>query len=452
MAGATLQRVCPIHRNGNPGQEYCELPRADFSATTMSPMPAVGPAQECRHCKTPLALQFVDLGTAPPSNAYLNATAIKAAETWYPLSVYVCDHCWLVQTADCVSELDLFNSGYAYFSGFSETWLNHCRLYVQTIIDRLGLNAESHVVEVAANDGHLLQYFSARDIPCMGVEPTASTAAAAKAKGLKIVEQFFGSSLATSLAEQGRCADLIVANNVLAHVPDINDFVAGVADLLKPSGVATFEFPHLLQLIRQNQFDTIYHEHFSYLSLLAVQRIFNANGLSVFDVEHITTHGGSLRVFAQRRRDGIMVRTEKVDQVLRSEYGAKLHEPAGYSPFQAAAEQVKDQFLGYLLECKRQGKRVAGYGAAAKGNTLLNFAGIRSDLIAFVADRNPAKQGCFAPGSRIPILPEAALAEFKPDVIVLLPWNLRSELISQLEYARGWGAHFLTAVPTLQIA
>ncbi len=406
---------------------------------------------KCRHCAAPLELTFVDLGASPPSNAYLTPQTLRAPEKWFPLRVLVCQSCWLVQTEDYAGAEELFDADYAYFSGFSTSWLAHCERYVVEMAARFKLDATSHVVEVAANDGSLLQYVKARGIPCTGIEPTASTAAAARAKGIPIVEAFFGTSLAQALAAEGRHADLMVANNVLAHVPDINDFVAGFAMLLKPQGVATFEFPHLMRLIAENQFDTIYHEHFSYLSLGVVERIFAAAGLAVFDVEELPTHGGSLRVYAQHRDNGCWPRSERLDALLRREVEFGLCEAATYAGFQARADKVKNDFLTFLLRAKREGKKLAAYGAAAKGNTLLNYAGVRPDLIPFVVDRNPAKQGKYLPGSRIPIVGEERIKETRPDYIVILPWNLREEVMQQLDYARAWGARFVTAVPTLEI-
>jgi SAM-dependent methyltransferase len=393
----------------------------------------------------------VDLGSAPPSNAYLTAQTLHAPEKWFPLRVLVCEQCWLAQTEDFARADDLFDAEYAYFSGFSSSWLAHCERYVSDMAARFGLGAGSHVVEVAANDGYLLQYVKARGIPCTGIEPTASTAAAARARGIPIVEDFFGVRLAKELAAQGRQADLMAANNVLAHVPDINDFAAGFAHLLKPQGVATFEFPHLMRLVAENQFDTIYHEHFSYLSLGTVSRIFAGAGLAVFDVEELPTHGGSLRVYAQRADGGRQPRSGRVDALLRREAQAGMLETDFYADFQARTDKVKNDFLAFLLEMKREGKRVAAYGAAAKGNTLLNYAGVRPDLIPFVVDRNPAKQGKYLPGSRIPIVGEERLKEARPDCIVLLPWNLREEVMAQLAYARVWGARFVTAVPVLEM-
>jgi 2-polyprenyl-3-methyl-5-hydroxy-6-metoxy-1,4-benzoquinol methylase len=406
---------------------------------------------KCRHCGSNLELPLVDLGSAPPANAYLTEQTLMAPEKWFPLRVLVCQQCWLVQTEDFARREELFSAEYAYFSGFSSTWLAHCQRYVADMAKRFELGANSHVVEVAANDGYLLQYVQARDIPCTGVEPTAGTAAAARAKGIPIVEDFFGVRLARELATQGKQADLITANNVLAHVPDINDFVAGFAVLLKPQGVATFEFTHLLKLIDQTLFDTIYHEHFSYLSLTAVNRIFAANGLTVFDVEELPTQGGSLRVFAQCSNTGQHSLCAKVDELLEREARAGMTTPHYYAGFQARTDRVKNDFLAFLLEAKRRGKSVAAYGAAAKGNTLMNYAGIRPDLIAFVVDRNPAKQGKYMPGSRIPILPPAVLSEQRPDYLLVLPWNMADEVLSQQGKVREWGGSFVVCVPKLSV-
>lgn len=406
---------------------------------------------KCRHCGSELELPLVDLGSAPPSNAYLTEQKLKAPEKWFPLRVLVCERCWLVQTEDFAQAHELFDAEYAYFSGFSSSWLAHAERYVVDMAARFNLNASHHVVEAAANDGYLLQYVKARGIPCTGIEPTASTAAAARAKGIPIVEDFFGVRLAEALIVQGKQADLTAANNVLAHVPDINDFVSGFARLLTPQGVATFEFPHLLKLVTENQFDTIYHEHFSYLSLTAVNRIFASNGLSVFDVEEHPTHGGSLRVFAQRSDTGRHPCSEKVNEVLQREAQAGMSTAGYYADFQAKTDKVKNDFLVFLLDARRQGKTVVAYGAAAKGNTLMNYAGVRRDLISYVVDRNPAKQEKFMPGSRIPIVNESRLQDSKPDYVIILPWNLRSEVMQQLDYIRAWGGQFVTAVPELRI-
>lgn len=406
---------------------------------------------KCRHCNSELCLPFLDLGSAPPSNAYLTEAGLRAPEVWYPLRLMVCESCWLVQTEDHAGREALFTGDYAYFSSFSTTWLAHAERYVMAMIERFGLNACSRVAEIAANDGYLLQYVQAAGIPCYGIEPTASTAAAARAKGIEIVERFFGIELADELTNAGKQADLIAANNVLAHVPDINDFVKGFARLLKPQGVATFEFPHLLRMVQENQFDTAYHEHYSYLSLTAAERIFACNGLTVFDVEQLPTHGGSLRIFAQRSDSGQQEISPNVAALRKAEADAGMTAAGFYSGFQAKAEKVKDDLLAFLIDAKRQGLTVAAYGAAAKGNTLLNFAGVRPDLLPYVVDMNPAKQGKFMPGNRIPIVDEAHLKARKPDRIVILPWNLRAEVMAQLGYAREWGGQFVTAVPSLAV-
>ena len=406
---------------------------------------------KCRHCGAELKLTLVDLGSAPPSNAYLTIEKLQNPEKWFPLRVQVCEQCWLVQTEDFAQADELFDADYAYFSAFSSSWLAHSQRYVSDMAQRFSLNEQSHVVEVAANDGYLLQYVKALGIPCTGIEPTASTAIAARTKGIDIIEEFFGVNLAKQLVADGKQADLTAANNVLAHVPDINDFVAGFTALLKPNGVATFEFPHLLNLIELNQFDTIYHEHFSYLSLSSVQQIFAANGLSVFDVQELPTHGGSLRVFAQRTDTGLQVINDQVRLLLQKEESVGMRTAEYYIGFQGKSEKVKDDFVAFLIEAKRKGKSVAAYGAAAKGNTLMNFAGIRPGLIHFVVDKNPAKQGKFMPGSRIPVESEERLWKERPDYIVILPWNLREEIMEQLAYVQEWGGKFVTAVPSLEV-
>lgn len=406
---------------------------------------------KCRHCGAELVLPLIDLGSAPPSNAYLTEQTLHAPEKYFPLRVLACTECWLVQTEDYAGADELFSADYAYFSSFSTTWLKHAEQYVTDMVQRFSLDATSYIVEVAANDGYLLQYAKARGIPCLGVEPTTSTANAARAKGIEIVEEFFGVRLARDLVVQGKRADLTAANNVLAHVPDINDFVAGFATLLKPTGVSTFEFPHLLRLVSENQFDTIYHEHYSYLSLTAVKRIFELNGLSVFDVEKLPTHGGSLRVYAQRKDFGVREISQNVAALLAHEAAAGMATPEFYTGFQAKANQVKNNFLSFLIEANRTGKTVAGYGAAAKGNTLLNYAGVRPDLLPYVVDRNPAKQDKFLPGCRIPIVAEAYLKQTRPDYVVILPWNLRAEVVEQLSYIREWGGQFVTSVPLLKV-
>lgn len=406
---------------------------------------------KCRHCANELTLPFLDLGSAPPSNAYLTPATLNAPEVWYPLRLLVCTHCWLVQTEDHAGRESLFSDDYAYFSSFSSSWLVHAQSYVRSMVQRFGLSPSSMVVEVASNDGYLLQYVQQAGVPCYGVEPTASTAAAARAKGIEVVGRFFGVALAQELVAQGRQADLMVANNVLAHVPDINDFVAGFAQLLKPQGIATFEFPHLLRMVQQSQFDTAYHEHYSYLSLTAVQKIFAANGLTAFDVQELNTHGGSLRVLAQRTDLGRHPLSVNLEAVLGEERCAGMIKPDFYSNFCLQPAKIVSDVLLFLINKVQQGGRVAAYGAAAKGNTLLNFAGVRPHLLPYVVDKNPAKQGKFMPGSRIPIVEEAYLKSHRPSHVLILPWNLKDEVMTQLAYIRGWGGQFVVAVPRLEI-
>jgi len=402
---------------------------------------------KCRHCGTAVRMPLIDLGSAPLSNGYLTEEALHAPETWYPLKVMVCTECWLVQTEDYAHCSELFSDDYAYFSSFSATWLQHAERYVASMAARFRLGPHSHVVEVASNDGYLLQYVQARGIPCLGIEPTASTAQAARNRGIAVIGEFFGSALARRLVQEGLSADVMAANNVLAHVPDINDFVAGFALLLKSGGVATFEFPHVVALVRQNQFDTIYHEHFSYLSFTTVKRIFSRNGLTVFDVERLATHGGSLRVYAQRSDTGEQEITARVDELLAEEQEAGVTTKQFYADFQDRADQIKNDLQAFLIAAKRAGKRVAAYGAAAKGNTLLNYAGIRPDLVAFVVDRNPAKQGKYLPGSRIPIVGEEMLLAERPEYILILPWNLKGEIVEQLRYVHDWSGQMITFIP-----
>ena len=393
---------------------------------------------KCRHCQSPLSLSLIDLGSAPPSNAYLTDITLKSPEKYYPLRVMVCENCWLVQTDEFVGAKKLFQDDYPYFSSYSQGWLEHAERYVANMTLWLGLDFSSHVIEIAANDGYLLQYFLPRGIPCLGIEPSAGPAAAARAKGVPIMKGFFGVGMANFLVANNKKADLIVANNVLAHVPDVNDFVKGVSILLNPNGVATFEFPHLLRLVEGNQFDTIYHEHFSYFSLTAVNNIFTANGLMIFDVEEHPTHGGSLRVFAHRS-DGRARIVGHVDDLLDRERWAGITSANYYSRFQSKADRIKNSILEFLIYAKNNHQSVAGYGAAAKGNTLLNYAGVRPDLLPFVADITPTKQGKFLPGSRIPVVGEERIKEIKPNYVVILPWNWKEEVVERLAYIREWG-------------
>lgn len=410
-----------------------------------------GVAVTCRHCGAPLRLPMADLGSAPPSNDFADSRSAALSAKRLPLRVLVCEACWLAQTGDFVEPSSLFRDDYAYFSGCSSSWLAHSQRYVAAMVDRFGLGGQSHVVEVAANDGYLLQFVKERGIPCTGIEPTRGTAAAARAKGISVVEEFFTVRSAAVLAERGLQADLMPANNVLAHVPDINDFTRAFGEVLKPGGVATFEFPDLLRMVEGAHFDIIYHEHYSYLSLHAVDRIFKANGLAVFDVEELPTQGGSLRVFAQRSDTAPFARSGCVDEFLSRESAAGVTSSAFYRAFQAKADKVRADFKAFLDAARAQRRRVAGYGAAAKGNTLLNFAGTGVDDVAFIADRNPAKQGKFCPGSGIPIVDERRLKDERPEFVVIFPWNLRDELLSQLDYVRGWGGRFVTALPELSV-
>ena len=407
---------------------------------------------KCRHCHAPVTLPFVDLGSSPPSNAYLTPAQMQAPETVYPLRVLVCEQCWLVLTEDFAGFDDMFSAEYAYFSSFSSSWMQHATAYSEAMTKRFGLNTNSCVVEVASNDGYLLRNFKAAGIPCYGIEPTASTAKAARDIGIESIEEFFGQTLAQQLLTQGRQADLTAANNVLAHVPDINDFVAGFAILLKPQGVSTFEFPHLMNLVKFAQFDTIYHEHFSYLSLTAVKTIFKANGLTVFDVEELPTHGGSLRVYAQRSDTGQHAISPRVADMLKREDDVGMRTAAYYGKTQADAVRIKRDLWRFLLQAQEEGKTVAAYGAAAKGNTLLNYAGVRDDLVKFVIDLNPAKQNKFMPGSRIPMVGPDVLNTVKPDYMLILPWNLEKEIKAQLAAKHSVTWQFVIAVPELKIS
>lgn len=406
---------------------------------------------KCRHCGSDVSHVLVDLGVAPPSNAYLTKLALTRPEKYFPLRVLVCENCWLVQAEAYSRAAELFNEEYAYFSSFSSEWLAHAKKYVNDMVERFGLTNSSVVGEVAANDGYLLQFVNEKGISCYGIEPTASTANAARQKGVEIIQDFLNVKLASELRQKDQSVNLLVANNVLAHVPDINDFSQACHMLLKPGGVFTCEFPHLLNLISQHQFDTIYHEHFSYLSFGTVVNIFAKNGLNVFDVEKIGTHGGSLRVYAQRSDTGKHNVDNRVEQLAAEENLAGMTSIAFYKGFQEHAEKVKNNFLKFLIEKKKDGKLVVGYGAAAKGNTLLNFAGVKSDLIKYVVDRSPHKQGKFMPGSRIPIVSEDRLKSDKPDFVVIFPWNLSGEIIDQLKYLSKFGTEFVTVVPQLSI-
>ena len=405
---------------------------------------------KCRHCATPLLHTFLDLGFAPPSNAYLTAEDLSKPEKYYPLKVRVCSQCWLVQTEDYAQADELFRADYAYFSSTSSGWLAHAKEYAQAIIQRLGLTQSSHVIEVASNDGYLLKNFVAAGIPCLGIEPTASTAAAAEKLNIPVMREFFGEELGKSLAVAGKQADLIAGNNVYAHVPDINDFTRGLKAALKPGGTITLEFPHLMRLIEHAQFDTIYHEHFSYLSLYTIQRIFEATGLRVWDVDELPTHGGSLRIYGCHTED-VRSKAPAVATLLAEESRSGLQTLATYQGFQSRADKVKDDLLSFLIEQKRAGKKVAAFGAAAKGNTLLNYAGVKTDLLPFVCDAAIAKQNKYMPGSHIPILPPSALEEYPQDFVLILPWNIAMEIKQQNTIPGVNNAKFVTAVPCLEI-
>ena len=402
----------------------------------------------CRHCGTPLTHTFLDLGFAPPSNAYLTKKDLSKPEKYYPLNIKVCDQCWLVQTEDYAQADELFSPDYAYFSSTSSGWLKHAKQYSQQMTKMLNLNRDSHVIEVASNDGYLLKNFVEAGIPCLGIEPTDSTADAAEKHGVPVLREFFGEKLAEQLAQQGKQADLIAGNNVYAHVPDINDFTKGLKLALKPEGTITLEFPHLMQLIKQTQFDTVYHEHFSYLSLYTVSKIFQTAELRVWNVEVLPTHGGSLRVYGCHQEDK-RTTTASVDAILKQEKAEGLQTLETYTTFQDRADHVKNGVIQFLIEQKQAGKKVAAYGAAAKGNTLLNYAGVKPDLLSFVCDAAEAKQGKYMPGSHIPIVAPAMLAEFCPQTIIILPWNIADEVISSLEYVKRWKGKFFVAIPCL---
>ncbi|WP_022662589.1 class I SAM-dependent methyltransferase [Paucidesulfovibrio longus] len=404
----------------------------------------------CRFCNTPLSHQFIDLVGSPPSNSFLSSEQLNEPETYYPLKLFVCRECHLVQIDEYKKSDDIFSSEYIYYSSYSTSWLRHAEQYVEMIARRLDLGPQSLVMEIASNDGYLLQYVAARGIPCLGVEPAVETSEVARSKGIEVLNEFFGKTLAARLSGQGRQADLIVGNNVLAHVPDINDFVAGLAEALKPGGTVTMEFPHLMRLVSENQFDTIYHEHFSYLSFHTVQRIFAAHGLKVYDVEELPTHGGSLRVYAGHAENAAQPVGPGVSQMLESERAAGMMEMDYYEGFQAKADKVKHDLLEFLIDARRCGKKVAAYGAAAKGNTLLNYCGVKTDLVSFVVDRSPHKQGKFLPGCHIPVVGEDVLQTEQPDIVLILPWNIKDEIIEQLAYCKKWAAQYAIAIPSLR--
>ena len=405
----------------------------------------------CRFCKNPLTHEFVDLVNSPPSNSFLRAEQLNEPEVFYPLKVFVCEKCFLVQIDEYKKADEIFDANYAYFSSFSKTWVEHSRKYVEMMCERFNFDENSQVIEIASNDGYLLQFFQQRGVSVLGIEPTLSTAQAAREKGIESWTEFFGVELAQKLVGENRQADLLSGNNVLAHVPDINDFVAGLKIALKPEGMATMEFPHVLQLVENNQFDTIYHEHFSYLSFYTVKEIFTAQQLEIFDVEELSTHGGSLRIFTKHTENQTHEITENVESLLAKENQFGLLELDYYLNFQPKVDRIKYDLLTFLIEQKRLGKKVAAYGAAAKGNTLLNYCGIKKDLIDFVVDASPHKQNLFLPASHIPIVDENFIKNEKPSFVIILPWNLREEIIEQLNYIKDWGGQFVVTIPKLEI-
>jgi len=407
-------------------------------------------SRQCRFCEAPRSLPFVDLGMSPLSNAYLKPEQLDGMERFYPLHAWVCASCYLVQLEEFESPERIFTD-YAYFSSFSDTWLDHARRFAGQATGRFGLGSSSFVVEIASNDGYLLQYFASKGIPVLGIEPAANVAIEAERKGIPTLVKFFGTDTARELAAAGKQADLLVGNNVLGHVPGLNDFVAGMAILLKPDGVITMEFPHLLRLMEENQFDTIYHEHFSYFSFGVVERVFAAHGLTMFDVEEIPTHGGSLRVFSRHASNNALPVSERVASLRRREQKAGLDRADAYLAFSEKVKATKRSLLRFLIEEREAGKRVVGYGAPAKANTLLNYCGVRTDLLEYTVDRSPHKQGHFLPGTHIPVYAPDRIRETKPDYVLILPWNLKDEVLEQMADVRGWGGKFVVPIPKVRV-
>jgi SAM-dependent methyltransferase len=404
----------------------------------------------CRFCRAPLRQTLVDLGMSPLCESYIDAAELNRMEPFYPLRVYVCEHCFLAQLEEFVSPKAIFTE-YAYFSSYADSWLRHAKGYADMAARRFGLGAGSFVVELASNDGYLLQYFVEKGVPVLGVEPARNVAQVAIDKGVPTLVEFFGAQLAEKLAAEGRRADLVIGNNVLAQVPGLNDFVGGIKILLKPGGVATLEFPHLARLMDGNQFDTIYHEHFSYFSFLAVEKVFAAHGLTIFDVEELPTHGGSLRIYARHAGEAEGPVEPRVGGIRERELAGGLARMETYAAFGAKVAETKRKILEFLIEAKRKGKKVCGYGAPGKGNTLLNYCGIRTDFLDFTVDRNPYKQGKFTPGTHIPIFPPERIGEEKPDYVLILPWNFKDEIIAQLGYIRSWGGRFVVPIPEVKV-
>lgn len=406
---------------------------------------------KCRFCKAELIDVFIDLINSPASNSFLSNEELNEPEVFFPLKVYTCHTCFLVQIEEYKKSNAIFDNKYVYFSSYSKSWLEHASRYSEKMIDRFNFNENSKIIEIASNDGYLLQYFKAKNIPVLGIEPTANTAEVAINKGIETITEFFGAQLAKELVSTGIKADLLLGNNVLAHVPDILDFVSGMKILLKEDGVITMEFPHLMQLIDNNQFDTIYHEHFSYLSFYTVKQIFENCGLTLFDVEEILTHGGSLRIYAKHTEDTSKEISKNVHYLLAKELAKGMNAPGYYQNFQQKALQVKLGFTEFLIKQKKEGKKVAAYGAAAKGNTLLNFCGIKNDFIEFVVDANPHKQNKWLPASHIPVVSEDVLKQSKPDFVIIFPWNIKEEVIKQLDYIKEWNGKFVIPIPQLEV-
>ena len=404
----------------------------------------------CRHCGSSVTVSFCDLGMSPLANSYVSVEQIDRAESFYPLHAYVCGECFLVQLQEFESPEQIF-SDYAYFSSYSDSWVAHCRQYVEQMVARYGLGSEQLVIEVASNDGYLLKFFKEKGVPVLGIEPAANVARAAQDLGIETLVEFFNPTLAETLVRRGIQADLLLGNNVLAHVPDLNGFVRALKLALKPSGVITLEFPHLLELIRERQFDTIYHEHFSYLSLGTVGRVFSKFGLKVFDVDRLATHGGSIRVYATHAENAMQTISGHVNEMLSEEASAGLESLATYRAFSDEVKKTKRALLRFLIYAREQGKSVVGYGAPAKGNTLLNYCGVRTDLLDYTVDRSPHKQGRFLPGVRLPIYPPEKIRETKPDFVLILPWNIKEEVMSQMSFIRQWGGRFVVPIPRTMV-
>lgn len=410
----------------------------------------MGKGPSCRFCEAPLQHTLVDLGMSPLCESYLTAEQLNQMEPFYPLHVYVCESCFLAQLEEYVSPEEIFTE-YAYFSSYADSWLQHAKNYTDMMVERFGINGKSFVVELASNDGYLLQYFAEKGIPVLGVEPAANVAKVAIEKGIPTLVEFFGEKLAEDLVSKGKQADLVLGNNVLAQVPGLNDFVQGMKILLKPQGIITMEFPHLVRLMEENQFDTIYHEHFSYFSFIAVEKIFAAHQLTIFDVEELPTHGGSLRIHARHAEDGTRPVTDRAKELKRREEAAGLMRMGTYSAFSEQVKETKRKLLEFLIRAKREGKTVCGYGAPGKGNTLLNFCGIRTDFLDYTVDRNPYKHGKFTPGTHIPIFSPERIRQTRPDYLFILPWNFKDEIMKQMSYIREWGGQFIVPIPEVKV-